>query len=61
MASCGIRADASSDTELRELEALYAQEDAERDAIAASEQRTKDSHLSAKTFVKVGRDLRRRQ
>lgn len=49
------------ETELRELEALYAQEDCDRDTVAAAQGRQKETYLSAKSFVKVGRDLRRRQ
>jgi hypothetical protein len=48
-------------TELRDLETSIAEEDADNDAAAAAQGQPKSLFLSVKSFVKVGRDLQRRQ
>lgn len=48
-------------TQLRDIEEMYAAEDAARDAQLAAACLPKSQYLSARTFIKVGRDLRRRQ
>jgi hypothetical protein len=53
--------DQSLATVLRDLEALYAEEDAANNAALAACGQPKSQYLSPGTFVKVGCDLRRRQ
>lgn len=50
-----------SATDLKELAEAYAREDALNNAAAASTGQAMNSHLSPKTFIKVGRDLLKRQ